>query len=232
MNANGGIYCIIPLGDLYNTSLLESVRWRLRRFLGVKIKGLSNESLDFTIAYVMRDMMLGLMNMEDNSTYKQYASSGQWIGDNGVVGRLQENIRRKMVSFAEEIASAYGFAIYHDGKRVAIGQRGKDEFATRYIYDFFDANQSKSKLKSMLSKKGWAIMIAVAHPVAARFEAAGIYPDRKYQGQGQIVLKSLAMDISRYIRTRLGRKASGLLQYGYILSRNEPGYAGRPFQVI
>ena len=46
----GGIYCEIPLGEFYDKSIADSVRWRLRKYLGVTIKGMTNQELDDTIA--------------------------------------------------------------------------------------------------------------------------------------------------------------------------------------
>lgn len=235
MTANGGIYCIIPIGELYDEKIASSVRWRLRKLLGVKIRGLEQEPLNFYIKSYFKAMMDGLMGMDDGSTYERYAQLGIWVGDKGNVGDLSHKEFLKIREFASEIKDSFGYAVYHNGERVVSGNRtGGTDLSPRgrgIIAQFFDVNQRKSSLASDLNKKGWAIMIAVAHDVAARFEATGIYSDMKYRGQNQIVLSRLAANIVNFIKARLGRK-SIRMQYGYILSRQGAGYTGRPFRVI
>lgn len=229
--SNGGIYCIIPIGVLYDESILTSVRWRLRKYLGVKIKGLSNIELDDYIKEFIKSKVEDIFATEHSTGYKQS------IG--GSISPVSDRAIRFFENVGEEISMSFGYGIYHNGDLVyhnfvpfSKGRYGyaPDSGSQNDLDDFFKVNSHKSHLKSALNHKGWALMIAVAHYMAARTESTTSYPDKKYHGFGKMVLMDLAMETAFAIRTSLGRTTYGGLQYGYILSRK--GYEGRVHRVI
>lgn len=228
LRANGGIYCIIPIGSLYDESLPESIRWRLRKYLGVTIKNLTNEELNNVIT-------LWLVGKLNNIFSKQ-----QKIDYTGVFKSASERAERFFSMIGEDISMSFGYAIYHNGVQVGhdFAPSSKSQYdnanpsdgAKQDLSEFFRVNSRKSNIRSALNKKGWAIMLGVAHYMAARTEATGAYPDSMYPGYGKMVLMDLAMAAAYDIRTSLGRKTYGDLQYGYILSRR--GWEGRQYRVI
>lgn len=233
----GGIYCIFTLGEFYDSGKLNSVRWRLRTWVGETVRNLAPEVVDFHISATLKGIMDGLIKMDDRSSYETFAAAQVWFGDNGVIGNISKTLYKKLQEFVSQIKDSYGYAIFHNGKRVASGDRSGDltPRGKGDIEDFFIKNEKKSILARDLNQKGWAIMVVVAHDVAARLESTGIYPDNKYRGQGQTVLSNLIPVIYQFLKTRLKSKNSPDrkigLQYGYILSRQDAGYNGRPLRI-
>lgn len=226
----GGIYCIIPIGVLYDESLASSVRWRLRKYLGFTIKGFDNKTLDVLILKFIVDNINNILSKEGDVGYKNLPKDR-----NGKPTKASKRAIDFFVRIQDEIEGSFGYAIYHNGKRVykallPFSESQADSAAKKDLDDFFNVNRSKSSIQSQLNGKGWSIMIAVAHYMAPRIEATGAYPDRMYPGYGQMVLKGLAMKAAHNIREKLGRKFVGQLQYGYILSRK--GWEGRVYRVI
>lgn len=213
-----GIYCIIPIGKLYDEKILHSVRWRLRKYLGVTIKHLSNKELDMFIKQFLISKVEDIFATKHGTGYKTTLSSRKF-GYNPV-----------------DLDASFGYAIYHNGKRVHKDlvpfskHSGGASSAEADLNAFFKVNRGKSNIQSALNKDGWAVMLAVAHYMAARIESTTAYPDHKYKGYGQMVLMSLAMEAAYILRTSLGRTTYGGLQYGYILSRK--GHEGRQYRVI
>lgn len=215
-----GIYCIIPIGKLYDENILKSVRWRLRKYLGVTIKNLSNSALNNEIKLFLIRKIEDIFSSKHNTGYITTVSDRESeYGYN-----------------SSDLDASFGYAIYHNGKRVHKDlvpfskKSSSSSNADADLNAFFQVNRGKSNIQSALNTDGWAIMLAVAHYMAARTEATTAYPDNKYKGYGQMVLMSLALETSLAIRTSLGRTAYGGFQYGYILSRK--GYEGRQYRVI
>ena len=206
--SNGGIYCIIPIGKLYDESIAQSVRWRLRKYLGVTIKNLSNKDLKKNSIVVIVPVSKRAIEFFERVEKEISMSFGYAVYHNG------KQVAKDFVPFSR---GQYSYS-------------GPDSGSQADLDDFFRVNSKKSNLKSALNRDGWAVMLAVPHYMAARTEATGSYPDHKYPGYGQMVMMDLAMEAAHAIRTALGRTSFGGLQYGYILSRR--GYEGKQYRVI
>jgi len=236
--SNGGIYCIIPIGKLYDESIAQSVRWRLRKYLGVSIKNLSNKDLNELIMTFIVSKIEGVFATEHGTGYKGVPAYKK--NSSGVIVPVSKRAIEFFERVEKEISMSFGYAVYHNGKQVAkdfvpfskgqYSYSGPDSGSQADLDDFFRVNSKKSNLKSALNRDGWAVMLAVTHYMAARTEATGAYPDHKYPGYGQMVMMDLAMEAAHAIRTALGRTSFGGLQYGYILSRR--GYEGKQYRVI
>ena len=142
----GGIYCEIPLGEFYDKSIADSVRWRLRKYLGVTIKGMTNQELDDTIADTIYNYVDSVFNQRRGITYqdKTYA-----------------------------LAQSHGFAIFQDGeweRRKRKENFGKPQEprkdgvsgSTRF-YQFVNEYEP-------LTKKGWMVLLLASTPYATRLE--------------------------------------------------------------
>lgn len=244
----GGIYCCIPLGYLYDESLVSSVRWRLRKTLGVTIKGLTNEQLNKLIRETLVKWIRGLMSgskipnyasltkaadrREERLIAKQNALVNQGKNDADINTQINKSIERygELRSIIEEVNNSIGFGIYHNNLLLSnsVGTPAAHNEYARLgnIRDFLLHNKSKLPI----DPKGWTVVLVVAHYAAARFEAKGAYPDSRYKGFNKRVLYAMVWNIANALREMTGRKHSGNLRYGYILSRT--GYEGQIFNVI
>ena len=245
----GGIYCCIPLGYLYDESLASSVRWRLRKYLKVSIKGLSNSELNIVIRKTLVSWIKGLMDgnkipnytslsIESDLRHEQLVGKKAQLENKGestadITERINKNVARYEVglkSLIDEVANSIGFGIYHNNLLLSNSvdtPAAHNEYARLgNIRDFLLHNKSKLPI----DPKGWTVVLVVAHYAAARFEAKGAYPDRRYKGFNKRVLYAMVWNIANALREMTGRKHSGNLRYGYILSRT--GYEGQIFNVI
>ena len=205
INIGGGIYAIIPLNPpFYDESIAESVRWRLRKILGVKIKGLENSALNTLISQKLVERIEPIIKSLGN--YEFASQTG-------------------------ELAGSYGFAIYHKGIRVpntltATPIGGWGSANEDNMKRFFDINGRR--LRSLLRSSDWSILVANYCYYAARMESNSAYPDNKYMGYAKSVMRNFIYGVSQSIRSAMGRKGSEIM-YGYILSRQ--GYEGQILQL-
>lgn len=233
----GGIYCVIPIGKLYDERIAESVRWRLKKYLGISAKELEKQNLNTVIRETIDKRVKEEMSTQKYATYRtlNVHVPRLRVGMSSDAKRRVEEQEEKRAIFKElqqEVTNSYGFAIYHNGVLQSYSpapfsgkQRGEDR-----LRSFFEEN--KNKFPSVGSRganniNNWQIVIAVAHYVAARFEATGAYPDNLYKGFGKMVLLDFAQVIANAVRKSFGR-TSQPVQYGYILSRK--GFEGQVFR--
>ena len=244
----GGIYCCIPLGYLYDEQLASSVRWRLRKMLGVTIKGLTNKQLNKVIRETLVKWIRGLMagsklpnyasltkaadRNEERLIAKQNAINNRGGTDADINAQINKSVERygELRSIIEEVNNSIGFGIYHNNLLLS-NSVGTPAYHNEYarlgdIRNFLLHNKSKLPI----DPNGWTVVLVVAHYAAARFEAKGAYPDKKYKGFNKRVLYAMVWNIANALREMAGRKHSGKLKYGYILSRT--GYEGQIFRVI
>lgn len=230
-NFQGGIYCVIPMGKIYDESIRNSVHRRFYRLFGYDAKVLREKTLNQGIIYEIKKTIANEMDTLKYDTFKELrVNLPQETSSKYDKAAIREGV---LEDIKDQIEQSYGFAIYHNGRNVGMYVApfsGKTEKGVSRISDFF--NMNKNKLPLIGSSGGgntnnWNIVLAVAHNVAARFEAHGAYPDRMYKGLGKRVLLIWAQVISKKVREKFGR-VDKPVQYGYILSRQ--GYEGKVFR--
>lgn len=228
----GGIYCVIPLGKIYDESIRKSAHRRFYRLFAKDAEILREMTLNNGIIYEIKKLINGEMASQKYQTYDQM-SAPSFNTDKMTPNEVRRAYaqRNRFRNLIKEVTESYGYAVYHNGVRVYYskapfsgGGAGQER-----IKDFFDEN--KNKLPGIGSRGGgntnnWNVVIAVAHYVAARFEAHGAYPDNMYRGYGKRVLLVWAQVIANAIRASFGR-VNTPVRYGYILSRK--GYEGRVY---
>jgi len=212
--AYGGIYCVIPMGMIYNEAIANSARRKFYSYFKVDAKALQTKTLNQGIVYEIDKVISNEMNHLKYATFDR-------IKVHNTYKPSQAEKARRWEKLLEEVRDSYGFAIYHNGKRVFYRPVAGNTNGDR-IEAFFDEN--KNKLPSVGSVGGnntnnWNIVIAVAHYLAARLEAKGEYPDSPvYKGYGKRVILYWAQKIADIVRNKFGRVKMPV-QYGYILSR-------------
>lgn len=228
----GGIYCVIPLGKIYDESIRKSVHRRFYRLFGKDADILRDMTLNNGIIYEIKKLVNGEMASQRYQTYDQMTppafNADRMTPKERSKAYAQRNRLRNLI---KEVTESYGYAIYHNGVRVYYSKApfSGGGSGQKRIKDFFDEN--KNKLPGIGSRGGgntnnWNIVIAVAHYVAARFEAQGAYPDNMYRGYGKRVLLVWAQVIANAVRASFGR-VNTPVRYGYILSRK--GYEGKVY---
>lgn len=232
LNFQGGIYCVIPMGKIYDESIRKSAHRRFYRLFGEDAEILREKTLIQGIVYEIDKMMSEEMS---SLKYADFQELRIKLPKERHLSQSYNKLAQKAETWddiIEQIEKSYGFAIYHNGRQVEVKSASfsKSRGGISRLQDFFELN--KNKLPSIGSAGGnnvnnWNIVIAVAHNIAARFEATGAYPDRMYKGFGKMVLLHWAQEISNKIRSKFGR-VNMPVQYGYILSRQ--GYEGQVYR--
>lgn len=237
-NYQGGIFCVIPIGKLYDESIAESVRWRLKKYLNATAKELKSENLNAWIQSAIEKVLNEEMQTQKYETYKSMkvsAPRGTSVGDKSYTDS-EDRRRAAFRKLRDEVTNSYGYAIYHNGRRVSLQvapfaakyKRGESEERLRL---FFEKKNDMPGIRpvSEHNKNNWQIVIAVAATIAARLESKTEYPDGLYRGFGKMVLLYWAQIIANTIRAKFGR-VEAPVQYGYILSRQ--GYKGKVYRPI
>lgn len=231
-NYQGGIFCVIPIGKLYDESIAESVRWRLKKYLNATAKELKSENLNAWIQSAIEKVLNEEMQTQKYETYKSMKVSAPRYD----YTMSQDDRRAAFRNLRDEVTNSYGYAIYHNGRRVSLQvapfaakyKRGESEERLRL---FFQQKNDMPGIRpvSEHNKNNWQIVIAVAATIAARLESKTAYPDMLYKGFGKMVLLYWAQIIANTIRAKFGR-VEAPVQYGYILSRQ--GYEGKVYRPI
>lgn len=233
-NFQGGIYCVIPMGMIYDERVRSSAHRRFYRLFNYDARVLQAKTLNEGIVYeIEKTIATEMKSLKGHTTFQELAvklpdesySSSSKYNKMAVRAEVLEDI-------IDQIEQSYGFAIYHNGRNVGMyvapfsGEAG----GVGRISNFFNMNKNKFPLVGSSggsNVNNWNIVLAVAHNVAARFEAHGAYPDRMYKGFGKRVLLIWAQQIANVVRSKFGR-VDKPVQYGYILSRQ--GYEGKVFR--
>ena len=173
-NYQGGIFCVIPIGKLYDESIAESVRWRLKKYLNATAKELKSENLNAWIQSAIEKVLNEEMQTQKYETYKSmkvYAPRDTYTDS-------QEDRKAAFRNLRDEVTNSYGYAIYHNGRRVSLQvapfaakyKRGESEERLRL---FFQQKNDMPGIRpvSEHNKNNWQIVIAVAATIAARLES-------------------------------------------------------------
>ena len=222
----GGIFCVIPMGMIYDESLRKSVHRRFYRYFSVDAEELRSMTLIQGILYEIQKLIDQEMATQKNANFmsmRQPESSDNM------------SVRRRNIHFnvlLEEVENSYGYAVYHNGRQLFFNTAGfsKDSEGTARLKEFFALNKDKLPgvgTASSYNKNNWQIVIAVAALIAARIESKTAYPDNMYKGFGKAVLLFWAQEIANKVRSAFGRTTQPV-RYGYILSRQ--GYEGQVYK--
>ena len=232
----GGIYCVIPMGKIYNENILKAAHRKFYQLFKQDAEILRemtiNQGIIYEIDKAIKEEMqtLKYANFQEVVT-KKTASKTTGPLKEGVADADEE---REMAweNIKNAIENSYGYAIYHNGRRVlqSVAPFVETKGGVSRVKQFFDLN--RDKLPAIGSGGGgnrnnWNIVLAVAHNVAARLESQTAYPDKKFKGFSKTVILYWAQVIANVIRSKFGR-VNQPVQYGYILSRE--GYEGQVFR--
>lgn len=218
------------MGKIYDENIRKSAHRRFYRLFGSDANVLKEMTLNQGIVYEIEKTIATEMRTLKYDTFKELTVS---LPDEKSSKYNRTASRADILEdIKDQIEQSYGFAIYHNGREVGMyvapfsGQAG----GVSRISNFFNMNKNKLPLIGSVggsNSNNWNIVLAVAHNVAARFEAHGAYPDMMYKGFGKRVLLIWAQVIAQKVRAKFGR-VDKPVQYGYILSRQ--GYEGKVFR--
>lgn len=222
----GGIFCVIPMGMIYDESLRKSVYRRFYRYFKADAEELRSMTL---IQGILYEIQKSIDQEMATQKYANYMSMRQTeLSDN-------PNVRVRNRHFnilLEEVKNSYGYAVYHNGRQLFFNTAGfsKDAEGTARLKEFFALNKDKLPgvgTASSYNNNNWQIVIAVAALIAARLESKTAYPDNMYKGFGKNVLLYWAQEIANKVRSAFHR-TNLPVRYGYILSRE--GYEGQVYK--
>lgn len=232
-NFQGGIYCVIPMGMIYDERIRKSANRKFYKLFSKDADILSAVTLNQGIVYELSKFMNREMETLKYQTFTGMTVSAPDVHESNNARYVKIGARADWLEdVKDQIEQSYGFAIYHNGKNVAtyVAPFAGSVGGKSRIMNFFTMNKNKLPSVGSVGKgniNNWNIVIAVAHNIAARFEAHDAYPDRMYKGFGKRVLLIWAQVMANAIRSKFGR-VDRPVQYGYILSRE--GYEGRVFR--
>ena len=222
----GGIFCVIPMGMIYDESLRKAVSRRFYRYFSVDAEELRSMTLIQGILYEIQKLVDKEMQTQK---YANYMSMRQPESSDNM------SVRRRNIHFnalLEEVENSYGYAVYHNGRQLFFNTAGfsKDSEGTARLKEFFSLNKDNLPgvgTASSYNQNNWQIVIAVAALIAARLESKTAYPDNMYKGYGKTVLLYWAQEIANKVRSAFHR-TNLPVRYGYILSRK--GYEGQVYK--
>ena len=222
----GGIFCVIPMGMIYDESLRKSVHRRFYRYFSVDAEELRSMTLIQGVLYEIQKLVDKEMQTQK---YANYMSMRQPESSDNM------SVRRRNIHFnalLEEVENSYGYAVYHNGRQLFFNTAGfsKDSEGTARLKEFFSLNKDNLPgvgTASSYNQNNWQIVIAVAALIAARLESKTAYPDNMYKGFGKNVLLYWAQEIANKVRSAFHR-TNLPVRYGYILSRK--GYEGQVYK--